>query len=347
MQNCKWNGEVFDCCKYFVPLDTELGTCYAINSKQTRDAGAPRLEMISNKDTGPGTLYLELFGNANVFIIGEQEVPSLTTLQTDILQVTPHIHFYRLIAINELTTLQTDILQVTPHIHFYRLIAINEIDNQPEVKYVNVAQRNCRFMEENEGIDVYRYYSYSTCCVQCKETVASWKKMKASMKMAQLKTCGCVHHLTPRTPYEMQCTIEGLECLNDNYNNLAVLKASWSNRSGLVCECLPSCTELEIELVRDIKTGIHEEYAIVEISLDRLPSERFKRNVIKGKLDLVVSMGGTAGLFIGASILSFVEILYYFFIRPFNDYLIRRKQDGDKQSMGRESSIILVKSAKK
>lgn len=56
--------------------------------------------------------------------------------------------------------------------------------------------------------------------------------------------------------YEMQCTIEGLECLNDNYNNLAVLKASWSNRSGLVCECLPSCTELEIELVRDIKTGL-------------------------------------------------------------------------------------------
>ncbi|KAI4454863.1 amiloride-sensitive sodium channel-related [Holotrichia oblita] len=303
MQNCKWNDESFDCCKYFVPLDTELGTCYAINSKQSRDGKAPRLEMISNKDTGPGTLYFELFGNANVFIIGEQEVPSLTTLQTDI-------------------------LQVSPHIHFYRSIAINEIDNQPEVKYVNVAQRNCRFMEESEDIDVYRYYSYSTCCVQCR-------------KMAQLKTCGCVHHLTPRTPYEMQCTIEGLECLNDNYNNLAVLKASWSNRSGLVCECLPSCTELEIELVRDIKTGTHEEYAIVEISLDRLPSERFKRNVIKGKLDLVVSMGGTAGLFIGASILSFVEILYYFIIRPINDYFIGRQQNGN------EDRVILVKSVQK
>lgn len=32
-----------------------------------------------------------------------------------------------------------------------------------------------------------------------------------------------------------------------------------------------------------------------------------------------VSMGGATGLFLGASILSFVEIIYYFFVRPLSD----------------------------
>lgn len=62
--------------------------------------------------------------------------------------------------------------------------------------------------------------------------------------------------------------------------------------------------------------GKSDPISIVTIALADLPTERYKRNVIRGKLDLVVSMGGTAGLFIGASLLSFVEIIYYFIVRP-------------------------------
>lgn len=39
-------------------------------------------------------------------------------------------------------------------------------------------------------------------------------------------------------------------------------------------------------------------------------------------------MGGTAGLFLGASLLSFVEIFYYFFVRLSTDVLRRRKRNG-------------------
>lgn len=34
VSNCRWNGRPFECCKYFQPIQTELGTCYALNSKQ-------------------------------------------------------------------------------------------------------------------------------------------------------------------------------------------------------------------------------------------------------------------------------------------------------------------------
>lgn len=45
------------------------------------------------------------------------------------------------------------------------------------------------------------------------------------------------------------------------------------------------------------------------------PAVRFKREVLFGWLDLLVSFGGIAGLFLGFSLLSAVEIIYYFTLR--------------------------------
>lgn len=56
------------------------------------------------------------------------------------------------------------------------------------------------------------------------------------------------------TAHHLKCNIDGLYCLNIYYNQLAVLKAPWSNRTGLVCDCLPSCTEIEIS-IKDDKHG--------------------------------------------------------------------------------------------
>lgn len=43
--------------------------------------------------------------------------------------------------------------------------------------------------------------------------------------------------------------------------------------------------------------------------------------------NLSVSMGGATGLFIGASLLSFVEIVYYFTIRPYSTMIMRTAND--------------------
>lgn len=32
---CRWNIESFDCCSYFLPMQTEFGICYALNSIHT------------------------------------------------------------------------------------------------------------------------------------------------------------------------------------------------------------------------------------------------------------------------------------------------------------------------
>lgn len=32
IENCGWNNENFNCCDYFLPMETEIGICYALNS---------------------------------------------------------------------------------------------------------------------------------------------------------------------------------------------------------------------------------------------------------------------------------------------------------------------------
>lgn len=45
--------------------------------------------------------------------------------------------------------------------------------------------------------------------------------------------------------------------------------------------------------------GQSGQLSIVTIGLASLPTERYKRNVIRGTLDLVIMIGSIAGLFIG------------------------------------------------
>ncbi|GBP93729.1 Sodium channel protein Nach [Eumeta japonica] len=119
-----------------------------------------------------------------------------------------------------------------------------------------------------------------------------------------------------------QCNISGLACVSANYPELSVVRPKWARRAGLPCDCPPSCTETEISVIKDEHTPHpgKSEKSEIEIVLQYLPSERFKRNVIRSRLDLVVSVGGTTGLFVGASLLSFVELIFYFTVRLWNNY---------------------------
>jgi acid-sensing ion channel, other len=157
---CFWNDKEFDCCEFFLPMHTEIGICYALNSDQGIDPHPPRLKMPSDKFTGMGKLKLELMTESFVYTLGVEDVPNL---------VTP----------------KTDILQVDHYISYKRLISVRNIENDPDTRTVSVAQRSCRFPDENI-LDVHRFYSYSACSVQCR-------------KREQMKICNCTSHLMPNT----------------------------------------------------------------------------------------------------------------------------------------------------
>lgn len=51
-----------------------------------------------------------------------------------------------------------------------------------------------------------------------------------------------------------------------------------------------------------------------------------------------VSIGGTTGLFVGASLLSFVEIIYYMTIRPYSSYIYEKRRQLRLQQLKREKN---------
>lgn len=121
-----------------------------------------------------------------------------------------------------------------------RTISVKNIENDPLTRDVSVEQRSCRYADENI-LNVHGYYSYSACFVQCR-------------KDKQLQMCNCTSHLMPNTEEHLHCDMNGLKCLNNYYEELSVVIAKWSvGKKGVVCDCLPSCTEIDISIVHDTR----------------------------------------------------------------------------------------------
>lgn len=87
-------------------------------------------------------------------------------------------------------------------------------------------------------------------------------------------------------------------CLNEHYEDLSIVIAAWSKArkgKGIVCDCMPSCNEVDILVIHETRDNIYDPqvdpYSIIEVSLASLPTERYKRNVVRGKLDLVGERG--------------------------------------------------------
>ncbi|KAL0883199.1 hypothetical protein ABMA27_016636 [Loxostege sticticalis] len=287
VKNCSYNDEPFNCCEYFLPIDTDMGPCFILNSIQVKNPKP--LPMVCNMMHKRGVIRFQVVGQATVYTIGEEEVPSITTLQSATLRVQPG-HRYR------------------------RLLTVRNIENDPLVVETTTKQRACRFHDENEE-GLYPYYSYSACTVLCR-------------KRAQMESCQCNDHYMLGTREEEHCNLSGVACLHNLLSHLTTLKPHWASRPGLACDCLPSCNETEITVIKDAITHVkgNKKKAEVELVLAYLPTERFKRNVVRSRLDLVVSVGGTTGLFVGASILSFVEFIFYFTIRFANNILMARRK---------------------
>lgn len=64
-----------------------------------------------------------------------------------------------------------------------------------------------------------------------------------------------------------------------------------------------------------------------------LPTQRYYRQAVREELDIVVSVGGILGLFMGASILSLFEFIYFVTIRVLSSsYDFTDEPSGDEET---------------
>ncbi|XP_033610859.1 sodium channel protein Nach [Cryptotermes secundus] len=279
---CKWNDQPFNCCANFLPLISETGSCYTVNSIHTRQ-DSKQIKMISSRETGPGTLTVGVKRNVWVFMHSSSDV---------FISIHESNKRWSVLGYGETWTV---------------LFNVVEIVNDPLLQQVPIKRRGCRFPEEiPDHYKLFKYYSYSTCVLECR-----------AIKM--LEHCNCINHIIhPAVSGNFTpCNIDGLLCLNNIYSDLVKLKGKHSEsemESGMTCDCSADCNEPDQFILHEEKK-LTKKYSEIKFVMETLPNERLRRNVVRSKLDLVVSLGGIAGLFLGASLISIVEILIHFFIR--------------------------------
>lgn len=170
----------------------------------------------------------------------------------------------------------------------------------PTMRNLSPSQRKC-VIDEDESPDL-PMYSKTLCLARCRAVMA-------------LEMCNCVPFFYPYVDGPC-CNPAGFECLLD---------FKWPHWASHICKCQDTCEELRYS-VHSIKRSVwesqfHEEGEQVPESStsssfrwDVIPPKvRIKREVLFSFEDLLVSIGGTMSLFLGISILSIVQLLFFIF----------------------------------
>ncbi|XP_023292748.2 sodium channel protein Nach [Lucilia cuprina] len=171
-----------------------------------------------------------------------------------------------------------------------------EVYNHPNLNKINYEERRCRFLHEltvlGKELKLYEFYSFSTCTVEC-------------VFAKHLRLCNCSNHFLVKedSPYQM-CDYEGLLCLTDYFYDIS--------EERRLCDCMSPCDEPEYNIIYNSADNIKKNSDItkIKISLAELPTTRYVRRVNKTNLDLMISIGGLAGLFFNASLIRIVELIF-------------------------------------
>ncbi|XP_025263766.1 pickpocket protein 19 [Camponotus floridanus] len=112
--------------------------------------------------------------------------------------------------------------------------------------------------------------------------------------------------------------------------------------SRMICKCSPECVYYNY-----VTEFSNVPYNASDITLDvhyiGQTSFRYKMDVVFTQMDLLVYFGGIIGLFLGGSLLSVVEIVYYLIVGIYSFLHSRRRAEGRKTQPGsRRSSAMIV-----
>ncbi|XP_049303037.1 pickpocket protein 19 [Bactrocera dorsalis] len=290
---CSLGHKAFNCCHYFVPLLTPYGYCYLLNSRQNNHPDSKHW-FPSEVEDNHATVRLVTDVAVEVFVLNEEDIPyaNLAGITTKV---------------------------ATPGKHTDLQISVQEMVNDVDVREVSPEYRGCRFFDEIMPKSSFRVYSFSACIVDC-------------IAALQMRYCNCsIYNLMPSARADMpDCDYNGLLCLEKETKVSPDIKLllPWPENNE-TCDCLPSCTEHDLRAVSEYSPSGRKgvERRSVAISLVDRPTERYRRQALRTRLDVVVTIGGILGLFLGASILSLIELVYYFTLRLYNNIQMIRKNE--------------------
>ncbi|XP_053668363.1 pickpocket protein 28-like [Anopheles marshallii] len=197
-------------------------------------------------------------------------------------------------------------------------------------------KRLCYFTHERY-LRFFRVYTKRNCELEC-------------LANFTLHMCGCIQFSMPRAPGVHICGIEKLECCDRAEAILQEQGLGLIDNSSRIllrsCNCLPGCIFLEYKTEisqahfdwRRLTSTIHlfekelnhSQLSSMSVYYKEAQFISIKRNQLFGLNDFIANCGGILGLFMGVSLLSIVEILYYFTMKPLIAHFLKRTRKENK-----------------
>ncbi|XP_072944583.1 pickpocket protein 28-like [Epargyreus clarus] len=191
-------------------------------------------------------------------------------------------------------------------------------------------RRQCYFSNERY-LRFFKIYTQSNCELEC---LANFTNAK----------CGCVHFGLPHGPGVKTCGAGSMYCLSSAQTELVQLEVQSSidghtsdkdtvNEALAVagrCSCLPACTSIEYAaetsqanvdmnaflIANNIPLlGTDLTVSRLKVYLKEPQFTTLRRSELYGQVDFLANCGGLLGLFMGFSVLSVAEIIYFLTLR--------------------------------
>ncbi|XP_055841901.1 degenerin-like protein asic-1 isoform X1 [Episyrphus balteatus] len=154
-----------------------------------------------------------------------------------------------------------------------------------------------------------------------------------------LMNCGCVKFSMPRNSSHPVCGVKNyLNCLNPIERSRKSLQivmkmnplAAISKRKSCFNSCLPECISIkykaELEHQVPYEHGLSDKRSTkITFKFDEDVFNALKLSELYTWTDFIANCGGILGFFIGISILSLMEIVYFFTLRLWTNLKARRR----------------------
>ncbi|XP_076761857.1 pickpocket protein 19 [Xylocopa sonorina] len=207
---------------------------------------------------------------------------------------------------------------ITPGVLQEAVMSISQITSSPDIKELSVHQRNCKFINEG-GLKMVPAYSKNMCITECR------------MKIIQ-DYCNCRPHFTKPIEGVNTCNAAQLRCIGRIVERLFLYELVPS-----FCGCVPKCDVIFYQIMDYEVTNLDNFIKSSIITLHvKLPQIIYSRELLYSFTDFLTSVGGAAGLFLGASLLSFVEIFYYASLRLYfyvKETKRKQREESDRRNV--------------
>ncbi|XP_026467426.1 sodium channel protein Nach-like, partial [Ctenocephalides felis] len=212
---------------------------------------------------------------------------------------------------------------VAPDTEVFLRIDASTVKSVPDVAHFSTQQKGCIYQDES-------VYSYSNCLVMC--------RVRSIFAL-----CGCKLFYLPddrdEVPQPINCTLQHIQCLNKYMGKLKwrTLKPRTDGIPGLEheeedslnCpECWPQCSSTSYlvqgtwaPMIPDIldngtdPSSIKQNKSLIRVFYGSSSTMLYRKDVLYYWYEIVSNFGGICSLFVGFSLMSVVEVLYFFTVR--------------------------------